>query len=75
MKFSELLREAIRSAEAGLSDERIQALSVEITALLRGWIEIHEPDDPGIDPQDPQRVLLLQLLEELEDGSEIPIVD
>jgi hypothetical protein len=75
MKFSELLAEAMRSAQAGLTDEQVSSLTVEITALLRAWVEIHEPDDAGIDPQDPQRVLLLQLLEELDDGSEIPIVE
>ena len=75
MKFSELLAEAMRSAQVGLTDEQVSSLTVEITALLRAWVEIHEPDDAGIDPQDPQRVLLLQLLEELDDGSEIPIVE
>jgi len=75
MKFSELLAEAIRSAQAGLDDKQIESLRMEITSLLRAWVEIHEPEDEGIDPQDPQRVLLLQLLEELDDGSEIPIVE
>lgn len=75
MKFSQLLAEAIRSAQSGLNDDQVKNLTVEITALLRAWVEIHEPDDEGIDPQDPQRLLLLQLLEELEDGSEIPIVE
>ncbi|MEZ5362914.1 MAG: hypothetical protein R2748_11370 [Bryobacterales bacterium] len=43
--------------------------------MIRAWVEIHEPDDVAVDPQDPQRVLILQLLEELEDRSEIPIVE
>jgi hypothetical protein len=75
MKFSELLAEAIRSAQADLNDDQIKDVALEVTTLLRAWVEIHEPDDEGIDPQDPQRVLLLQLLEELEDASEIPIVE
>ena len=75
MKFSELLAEAIVSAQSGLDDKQIESLRTEITALMRAWVEIHEPEDAGIDPQDPQRLLLLQLLEELEDGSEIPIVE
>lgn len=75
MKFSELLAEAIRSAQAGLDDKQVESLRAEVTTLLRAWVEIHEPEDEGIDPQDPQRLLLLQLLEELDDGSEIPIVE
>ncbi len=75
MKFSELLAEAIRSAQAGLDDKQVESLRSEVTTLLRAWVEIHEPEDEGIDPQDPQRLLLLQLLEELDDGSEIPIVE
>ncbi len=75
MKFSALLREAIDSADAELSDEATHALATELTTLIRAWVEIHEPDDVDVDPEDPQRVLILQLLEELEDRSEIPIVE
>jgi septum formation topological specificity factor MinE len=75
MKFSELLREALRSAASGLDDKTVEALRTEITTLIRAWVEIHEPDDEDVDPQEPQRVLILQLLEELEDRSEIPIVE
>ena len=75
MKFSELLREAISSAADKLDEKTRDTIAIEVTTLLRAWVEIHEPDDEGIDPQDPQRVLLLQLLEELEDRSEIPIVE
>ncbi|MCB1020418.1 MAG: hypothetical protein H6509_15095 [Bryobacterales bacterium] len=73
MKFSELLREAIRTADP--ETKSVDAIATEVTTLIRAWVEIHEPDDVAIDPQDPQRVLILQLLEELEDRSEIPIVE
>ena len=73
MKFSELLREAIRTADP--ETKAVDAIATEVTTLIRAWVEIHEPDDVAIDPQDPQRVLILQLLEELEDRSEIPIVE
>lgn len=72
MKFSELLREAIRTAAP---EETVEPIATEVTSLIRAWVEIHEPDDEDVDPQDPQRVLILQLLEELEDQSEIPIVE
>lgn len=75
MKFSALLREAIRAAAEKLDDETAEAVGVEVTSLIRAWVEIHEPDDAAVDPRDPQRVLNLQLLEELEDRSEIPVVE
>ena len=53
----------------------VDAIATEVTTLIRAWVEIHEPDDEDVDPQDPQRLLILQLLEELEDRSEIPIVE
>ena len=73
MKFSELLEEAIRTAAP--AEDKIDAIATEVITLLRAWVEIHEPDDEEVDPQDPQRLLILQLLEELEDRSEIPIVE
>lgn len=75
MKFSSLLREAIQTASPEIDDETRDAVATELTTLLRAWVEIHEPDDEAVDPQDPQRLLILQLLEELEDRSEIPIVE
>jgi hypothetical protein len=75
MRFSDLLGEAIRSGAPELSEEQAGALRTELSSFLRAWIEIHEPDDAGVDPQDPQRLLLLQLLEELDDESEIPVVE
>ena len=73
MKFSELLREAIRTASP--EEKNVGPIATEVTTLIRAWVEIHEPDDESVDPQDPQRLLILQLLEELEDRSEIPIVE
>ena len=75
MKFSALLREAIQTAAPDIEDQTKEAVAAEITTLLRAWVEIHEPDDEDVDPQEPQRLLILQLLEELEDRSEIPIVE
>jgi hypothetical protein len=41
---------------------------------LTAWVAIHEPDEDPEKIGDPQRVLVLQLLEELEDRVPIPIV-
>lgn len=75
MKFSELLHEAIRTAKADLSEADARSIAETVLELLRGWIEIHEPDDAEVDPQDPQRALVMQLIEELEDRVPIPVVD
>ncbi len=75
MRFSELLREAIRTASSDMKPQAVESMATEITSLIRAWVEIHEPEDEDVDPQEPQRLLILQLLEELEDRSEIPIVE
>ena len=72
MKFSELLREAIRSSNAELSDEAVEALATSTLDFLQAWIAIHEPDGENV--TDPQRALVLQRLEELDDQIPIPIV-
>jgi hypothetical protein len=41
---------------------------------LDAWIAIHEPDQPDDGAIDPQRALVLMLMEELADRVEIPIV-
>lgn len=75
MNFSELLREAIRSSGVELSAEDVDAVGGTVTELLQGWIAIHEPDDQDVDPLEPQRLLILQLLEELEDKVPIPVTE
>lgn len=72
MKFSDLLREAIRSADSDLSDESVQAIAAPILDLLQAWVAIHEPEAENV--TDPQYALVLQLLEELNDRVPIPIV-
>ena len=73
MKFSELLKEAILSSEAVLTDQQAAALQASILEFLDAWIAIHEPDQPDDGKIDPQRALVLMLMEELADRIEIPI--
>lgn len=74
MKFSDLLREAILSSEAVLNDKQATAVQASILEFLEAWIAIHEPDEPDNGAVDPQRALVLMLMEELADRVEIPIV-
>ncbi len=75
VKFSALLREAILSADAGLDRARVERLESTILELLQGWVAVHEPDLPDDQLDDPQRALVLMLLEELADRVEIPVVE
>jgi len=74
VKFSELLKEAILSSEAVLNDKQAAAVQASILEFLDAWIAIHEPDQIDEGPIDPQRALVLMLMEELADRVEIPIV-
>ena len=75
VKFSALLREAILSADADLDHAKVGRLQSTILELLQGWVAVHEPDLPEDQLDDPQRALVLMMLEELEDRAEIPIVE
>ena len=75
MNFSDLLREAIDSAEADLSPEAKEQIASQVQDFLQAWVAIHEPDEDLEKLDDPQRVLILQLLEELEDRIPIPVHD
>jgi hypothetical protein len=73
VKFSELLREAILSSDAGLDEKQTAAVEKPILDFLEAWIAIHEPDQPDGAAVDPQRAIVLMLMEELADRIEIPI--
>jgi hypothetical protein len=74
VKFSELLKESILSADAVLDDKQAAAVQASILEFLDAWVAIHEPDTPDEGGIDPQRALVLMLMEELADRVEIPIV-
>lgn len=62
------------SSEAVLTDKQATAVQASILEFLDAWIAIHEPDQPDDAAVDPQRALVLMLMEELADRVEIPIV-
>lgn len=74
MKFSDLLKEAIQSSGVELTAEQTDAIRKPILDFLQAWVAIHEPDSSADQIDDPQRALVLMLMEELEDRVEIPIV-
>ncbi len=77
MRFSDLLTETIRNAEIPLRFEpgAEEAIVEPVTELLRRWVAIHDPDRPGDDFDYGQRALVVRLLEELDDGRDIPVSD
>lgn len=75
MLFSDLLREAIDSVDGDVPGEMRDQIAAQVQDFLQAWIAIHEPDENMEKLDDPQRVLILQLLEELEDKIQIPVHD
>jgi|GEM_PF-3253136 len=75
MLFSDLLREAIDSVDGDVPAEMRDQIVAQVQDFLQAWVAIHEPDEDMEKLDDPQRVLILQLLEELEDKIQIPIHD
>lgn len=77
MKFSELLLDAIRNAEIPLRFEpgAEAAVAEPITALLKAWIAVHDPDPASGEFEYGQKALVVRLIEELEDERDIPVED
>ncbi len=77
MKFSELLTATVRNAEIPLRFEpgAEEAIVEPVTELLKQWVAIHDPDRATDEFGYGQRALIVRLLEELEDASEIPVAD
>ena len=75
MKFSELLADAIDSAEIPLRFEpgAEESVAEPVTSLLKAWVAMHSPEDPSDDFDYGQRALVVRLLEELEDMHDIPV--
>ena len=77
MKFSELLLDAIRNAEIPLRFEpgAEAAVAEPVKELLKAWIAIHDPDQARDDFDYGQKALVVRLLEELDDATDIPVAD
>ncbi len=77
MKFSELLLDTIRNAEIPLRFEpgAEAAIAEPVTELLKAWVAVHDPD-PARDEFDyGQKALVVRLIEELEDGVDLPVAE
>ena len=73
MLFSALLREAIDSVEGEVPEAAREQIFEQVQDFLQAWIAIHEPDADPDNLEDPQRALILQLMDELEDRIPIPV--
>ena len=71
MNFPELLIEAIRSSEIPLRFEpgAEEAVARPVTELLRAWLSAHAPERPSSDFEYGQKVLIAELLLELDAGN------
>ena len=77
MKFSDLLRTTIRNAEIPLRFEpgAEEAITEPVIELLRAWVAMHDPNPAEDEFEFGQKALVVRLLEELEDGHDIPVAD
>jgi len=77
VKFSDLLRTTIRNAEIPLRFEpgAEEAITEPVTELLRAWVAMHDPNPAEDEFEFGQKALVVRLLEELEDGHDIPVAD
>jgi hypothetical protein len=77
MKFSELLLDAIRQSEIPVRFEpgAEEAVALPVTEILKSWIAAHDPDPARGDFEYGQKALVVQLLEELEDDVDLPVVE
>ena len=74
MKFSELLIHAIGQSEIPLRFEpgAEESVAHPVTEMLKLWVAAHEPDPARNDFDYGQKALVVQLLDELEDRTELP---
>ena len=77
VKFSDLLRTTIRSAEIPLRFEpgAEEAVAEPVTELLKAWVAMHDPNPANDEFDYGQKALVVRLIEELEDGHDIPVAE
>jgi hypothetical protein len=75
MKFADVLIAAIRRSEIPLRFEpgAEEAVAKPVTALLRAWLEAHQPPEPQSDFDYGQKALIALLLEELNGSKDVPV--
>jgi hypothetical protein len=77
VKFSELLTETITDAEIPLRFEpgAAEAVARPVIETLKVWIAAHDPSPASGDFEFGQKALVVQLLEELDDSVDLPVVE
>ena len=74
MLFPELLIEALKKSEIPLRFEpgAEESAALQVTDLVRVWLEAHDPKDAGTAYTSGQKALIARLLAELEGAAELP---
>ena len=74
MLFPELLIEALKKSEIPLRFEpgAEESAALQVTDLVRVWLEAHDPKDSGTAYYNGQKALIARLLAELEGVAELP---
>ena len=74
MRFPELLLDALKKSEIPLRFEpgAEESAALQVTDLVRLWLEAHEPKDLSTAFSKGQKALLDRLLAELEGAVELP---
>ena len=74
MLFPELLIEALKKSEIPLRFEpgAEESAALQVTDLVRLWLEAHDPKDSGTAYYSGQKALIARLLAELDGSAELP---
>jgi hypothetical protein len=74
MRFPDLLIEALKKSEIPLRFEpgAEESAALQVTELVRLWLEAHEPKDSSTAFYNGQKALIDRLLAELEGAVELP---
>ena len=77
MKFSELLLDTIRQSEIPLRFEpgAEEAVAHPVTEMLKAWVAAHDPQKAVSDFEYGQKALIVRLLEELDDRTELDVAE
>ena len=74
MKFSELLIETIRQSEIPLRFEpgAEESVARPVIEMLKVWVAAHDPESTGSEFEYGQKALVVELLNELDDQTDLP---
>ena len=75
MKFSELLIETIRQSEIPLRFEpgAEESVARPVIEMLKVWVGAHDPESAGGEFEYGRKALVVELLNELDDQTDLPV--